>query len=87
VSAACIEGATGEALAFAGEVVDLALPRAFAPGTPVRGTITIDGVNVSIDGRVIQSKRRGDGRFDVRARLVSLPRVDRLRLQAIGGSG
>ena len=79
-----VEGAVGDAVGFAREVVALTLPRAFAPGTPVRGSITIDGVAIAIDGRVLGSKRREDGAYDVRARLVSLRREDRLRLETLG---
>jgi hypothetical protein len=79
-----IDDVTGEAIGFAREIVSLALPRAFAPGTPVRGSIAIDGVEIAIDARVLASKRRDDGRHDVRARLVSLRRDDRLRLETLG---
>ena len=77
----------GRLLAFDGERVTALTPIALAPGTPVSwnataaGSIGEDQV-VIVEGRVMRSRRRGDGRFEVLARLVNLRREDRLRLEA-----
>ncbi len=75
-------GEQGEAVRLDGEIIHLVLPRAFAPGAPFRSTVRLAEVAVELDGRCIGSKRRDDGRFDVRARLVSLRRGDRECLSA-----
>lgn len=68
-----------------GERVALVSPRAFAPGAPLELQALVGGEDVPLRGKSLGSKRREDGRFDVRARLVSLRRVDRERLaQALG---
>lgn len=85
MGAARIEGAVGEALSFAGETLVVVLDRAFAPGTPVRGTLTLADGELGIEGRVQGSKRTVEGRYEVRARLVNLRRTDRERLVASSG--
>ncbi len=79
------DGGEGEAIAWSREVLHLVLPRAFAPGAPLALTLELDGGALELTGKTIGSKRREDGRFDVRARLISLRRGDRARLEAIGG--
>jgi hypothetical protein len=78
-------GERGEALKLEGEVLHVVLPRAFAPGAPFRMRVLLADGPVDVDGKTIGSKRREDGRFDVRARLVSLRRTDRERLAALTG--
>ncbi|UJR80722.1 hypothetical protein [Sandaracinus amylolyticus] len=77
------QGGQGDALAFAGEVLHVAIDRAYAPGAPVSITLARDEGTLSLSGKTIGSKRREDGRFDVRVRLVSLRRDDRATLEAL----
>lgn len=77
-------GAEGEAVRLEGEVLSLVLPRAFAPGAPVSFEATIGADALALTGKAIGSKRRDDGRFDVRLRMTNLRREDRLRLATIG---
>lgn len=73
-------GDRGEALSWSRDVLHLALPRAFAPGAPIAFTIELEGTAMALTGKTIGSKKREDGRFDVRARLISPRREDRARL-------
>jgi hypothetical protein len=75
-------GAEGFATALEGEFLVAVVARAFAPGTPLKGTVTIDGVAIGIEGRATGSKRTPEGTFEVRARLVNLRKTDRERLEA-----
>lgn len=76
-----VEGAEGVAVAIQnGELITLHLPRPFAPGTPFKGVAIAEDVEMAIEGRASGSKRMPDGAFEVRARLVSLRRDDRERL-------
>jgi hypothetical protein len=77
-------GGEGEATRLEGEVLHVILARAFAPGAPVAFDATIAGEPVALTGKAIGSKRRDDGRFDVRLRMTNLRREDRLRLSSIG---
>lgn len=73
-------GELAEAVGFDGSVVAIVSPRAFAPGAPVTLSVTLEGGDVPVEGRSLGSKRRDDGRFDVRLRTVSLRRELRERL-------
>jgi hypothetical protein len=76
-----VEG-EGEALRLEGEVLVTVLARAFAPGAPVSFRATIDGQAIRLQAKTIGSKKRDDGRFDVRLRLTNLRREHRARLVA-----
>ncbi|MCB9592167.1 MAG: hypothetical protein H6719_05490 [Sandaracinaceae bacterium] len=72
----------GEALSFTGENLACALSRAFAPGAPLELSVALEGDEaLSLRGKTIGSKRRADGRFDVRLRLLSLRREEREALR------
>jgi hypothetical protein len=75
-----LESPSGEAVSFEGDVLVTVLERAFAPGAPVK--LELDGM--SIDGKAIGSKRREDGKYDVRLRLRNLRREFRERLTRLG---
>jgi hypothetical protein len=81
IGPATIEGAVGQAMSFEGELLVARLSRAFAPGTPVKGTITLPDGDIPIEGRAIGSKRTTDGTFEVRARVINLRRETRERLR------
>lgn len=75
-------GGEGLALAMAGEIITLSLPRAFAPGAPFRGAVVLDDREITLEGRTVGSRKTPSGAFEVRVRLVNLRREDRLRLAA-----
>lgn len=75
--------ARGEALRFEGEVLHVVLDRAFAPGKPTELTLTVEGEARSLRGKALGSKRREDGRFDVRLRMLSLRKAERAALQRL----
>lgn len=76
------DGESGEAGRLDGEVLEAVLPRAFAPGAPVRFEVQIGGETIPVQGKTIGSKRRDDGRFDVRLRLINLRREHREALRS-----
>lgn len=80
------DGAEAFLVAFDGHVLSVDSPRPFAPGAPVSlAGRTADGSEGSehrLEGRTIGSRRREDGRFEVRLRLVNLRRATRLALMA-----
>lgn len=75
-------GAEGVALSLAGEVLTLALDRAYAPGAPIVVTLTLEDGELALRLKTIGSKREGE-RFVVRTRVVDLRRADRERLGAL----
>lgn len=79
------QGGRGEAQSVAGEVMHLVIDRPYAPGAPIALAVALraaaaDTRELVLRAKTIGSKRRDDGRFDVRVRLVSLRREDRARL-------
>ena len=56
---------------------------AYAPGAPLRATLAMPGGDLGIQSRVIGSKKRDDGLFNVRMRMINLRREDRARLDAL----
>ena len=70
-------GEDAEARNFDGVPLTVISPRAFAPGAPIRFSMTADGEARSFEGRAIGSKRVDDVHFEVRLRLVNLRRADR----------
>jgi len=76
-------GEEAEARTLDGNVLTLRSPRAFAPGSPIRFSVTLDDQDPrSFEGRALGSKRTDDEGFDVRMRFVNLRRGDRERLAA-----
>lgn len=82
IGPARIEGAEGNAISFEGEFLLAVVSRAFAPGTPLKGTIKLADGEIPIEGRATSSKRTPEGTFEVRARLINLRREIRERLVA-----
>lgn len=56
--------------------------KAYPPGRPLSLTVDREGESLPLSGRCIGSKRRQDGRYDVRIRMTNLTRVARLYLEA-----
>ncbi len=75
-------GGDGSAESVDGEVLTCVVSRAFAPGAPVDFTVRIGAGELTLGGKSLGSRRRDDGRFDVRFRLVNLRREDREALAA-----
>ena len=76
-------GGEGAVESWDGERLVLRAPRAFAPGSPIKFAIHFDEGAVAYESRSIGSKKRDDGAFDVRMRMVSLRRDDRVRLDSL----
>lgn len=80
--AARIEPALDGALEHVdGSVVRLRAPKAFPPGQPLAFAIPTAGAELRLEARSIGSKRREDGAFEVRARLVNLRKEAREALE------
>jgi hypothetical protein len=77
------EGGEGEALRLEGEVLHTVIDRAFAPGAPLGITLAVGDASLALAVKTIGSKRRDDGRFDVRLRLTNVRREEREILKAI----
>jgi hypothetical protein len=75
-----LPGGDGEALHCEGERLAMVSPKAFAPGQPIAFDAMLADGTLSLEGRSLGSKRRPDGRFDVRVRLINLSRHGRERL-------
>lgn len=63
--------------AFDGNVLTLLSPQAFAPGSPIRFSVSLPDDSRSFEGRTIGSKRVDPEHFEVRLRFVNLRRPDR----------
>lgn len=74
--------AQGSAETLDREVLAMVLDCAFAPGAPL-SIRTRSEPPLSLDAKTIGSKRRPDGSFDVRARLVNVSRELRAQLQRL----
>ena len=81
MSVACtLPGAlAGTAESWTGEVLVVSSPRAFAPGAPLR----VELGALTVEAKSLGSKKRDDGRFEVRLRAVNLRREQRLALDAL----
>ena len=71
--------AEGEFVGYAKNVIELVVPMPLAPGQPAR--FAVEGLD--LEGRSLGSRKREDGRFQVRIRLVSLRREQRLALEGL----
>jgi hypothetical protein len=67
----------GPALSFQEGVLALVLPKAYAPGQPLELKLEAPSGAVELQGKSLCSKRRSDGQFDIRVRLINLRRTDR----------
>lgn len=74
-------GAQGALTGFDGKILAVRLPLALAPGQPAELTVASEPP-LALAGRSIGSRRREDGSFDVRLRLVNLTREAREALLA-----
>jgi hypothetical protein len=79
------DGSEGHAVAFERTIMHAVGDNAYAPGRPLELTLRLEGEAVEVRGKAIGSKKRDDGRFDLRIRLIDLRRDDRARLEAALG--
>ena len=79
-----MRSADGEAATLAtyeGQFVTLLMARAYAPGQPLSFEVTLDET-FSIPMKCSNSRRQPDGRFEVRARILSIKKTERAQLEA-----
>ena len=78
----CFEsGEEARATSLDGNTLTLRSPKAFAPGSPIRFSITANDDSRTLEGRTIGSKRIDQEHFEVRLRFVNLRRTDRELLE------
>lgn len=68
-----------EPVALNNDLLDVVTDQPCAPGTP----ITLEIGELSIEGKSRGTKKRADGRFDMKARLIGLRREQREQLLAM----
>ena len=74
-------GEEGFAVALDGLLLDVVSSGAHAPGRPVEVVLELPDGPLPLRAKSRGSRRREDGRFDVRLRLVELRREERARLE------
>jgi len=74
------DGTPGQAAAWDDPVLGLVCDRAHPPGRPLEIALVLGTNQLALRGKSAGSKRRDDGRFEVRVRLHSLRRSDREQL-------
>jgi hypothetical protein len=77
------DGAQVRVTSYEDGVLGLICDRAHPPGRPLQLHVPVGEGAVVLLGKSAGSKRREDQRFDVRLRLHSLRREDRLRLEGL----
>jgi hypothetical protein len=79
-----IEGElSGTAIACDGHVLRGSSPKAFPPGKPLLLELLPGAAPLPLATRVIGSKKRDDGSFELRVRLVNLRKEARARLNEL----
>lgn len=76
------DGTEGRVAGFEGTMLLAVGEKAYAPGRPLELVLKLEGGDARVRAKTIGSKRREDGAFDVRMRLVDLRKDDRERLLA-----
>ncbi len=78
-----IEGTLlGTAVSCEGLLLTMLSPKAFPPGRPIELSLLLPEGELALAGRSIGSKKRDDGLFEVRLRLVNLRKDARQKLDA-----
>lgn len=75
-----VSGAVGTWEAVSGEVATFHLDKAYAPGAPITIEAAL-GDGVTVHAKAINSRKR-EGGFEVKAKLITVRRADRLRIEA-----
>jgi hypothetical protein len=78
------QGHSLELVGFDGKLFTFVSPRAFAPGQPLVVELAL-GVGHTLELKSIGSKKRDDGRFEVRARASTLTKAARDALASVFG--
>lgn len=79
-----IQGEVGGHVVSCGiEVLVAVSPKPFPPGKPLELALLLPDAEMPLHCRVIGSKKRDDGRFELRVRLTNLRRETREQLQAL----
>lgn len=85
------DGSVGHAVGLTRNLLEIVAERAYAPGRPLvlgmRLPGPAGGQEVTLRAKSLGSRRRSDGRFAVRLRLVDLRREQRALLERALGSG
>ena len=71
---------------YESEVLLLICDLAHPPGRPLELTLQLPDTMLTLAGKIVNSKRRDDGRYDVRLRLSSVRREQRAALEAAFGA-
>ncbi|HEX7478981.1 MAG TPA: hypothetical protein VF331_14340 [Polyangiales bacterium] len=74
---------SGTTTACDGHVLWAVSPKAFPPGQPVELVLLLDDGELELATRAIGSKKRDDGHFELRVRLVNLRKQARERLDTL----
>lgn len=82
VAATFDDGATGQAVAFDGAVIECVVSIPQAPGRPVEVVLQFADGPLTLRTRSRGSRRVDEGRFQVKLRPVALRREERTRLEA-----
>ena len=77
-----VSGEPAEARAFDGGTLQALTSTALAPGQRTEVCVVLSDRSVTAAAKSLGSRRRDDGRFEVRLRLLSLRREDRDALAA-----
>jgi hypothetical protein len=77
------DGTPGIATAYAGGILELRLTKAIPPGSPLQMEVAVEGAaSIRVEGKSVSARRLDGGEFEVKARLINLPRSHRTVLEA-----
>lgn len=87
LEATTTDGAAITVTAFDGNLTTVLCTRPYAPGQPMLFVLPFEPP-ATVDGRTVGARRRADGLYEIRLRLVALTREVRVRwLEAMMVSG
>ena len=70
-------GEDAELEAIDGNIATMKSPQAFAPGSPIRFSVSLEAGTRPLEARTVGSRRTDETHFEVRMRFVNLRREDR----------
>ena len=82
IAASFARGETGHLVSWDGETMILNASAAYAPGSPIEASLSLQDGPLRVEGRTKDSKRDAIGAFNVRVRIINLRREDKARLLA-----
>jgi hypothetical protein len=74
-----VAGEAGELVDLQGDLLQVIAAMPIAPGQPVE----LEVEDMRLDAKSRGTKKRDDGRFDLKVRLVAIRREERQRLEAL----